>query len=295
MKSIIKKLVRIFGVEIRKYSPAFHECEVVSLKTESACKGIVLLSYIIRPFLLKNGEIVSNSHTHEWESLQIARTFLQLGYDVDVIDYRNKLFIPKKDYSIFVAARTNFQRIAQLLKEDCLTIVHLDTAHWLFNNSAAYQRCLELQHRRGVTLESIKWVEPNWAIEYADCATVLGNSFTIGTYSYAQKPMFPLSVPTVNVYAWLEDKNYEVCRNYFLWFGSEGLVHKGLDLTLEAFAGMPDHHLYVCGPIQQDNWFQHPISMLDTQNLLHKSCISLPCRDSWLSLLVSHLQILVSF
>ena len=68
--------------------------------------------------------------------------------------------------------------------------------------------------------------------------------------------MFPLSVPTVNVYAWLEDKNYEVCRNYFLWFGSEGLVHKGLDLTLEAFAGMPDHHLYVCGPIQQDKDFE---------------------------------------
>ena len=256
MKSIIKKLVRIFGVEIRKYSPAFYEYEVVSLKTKSACKGIVLLSYIIRPFLLKNGETVSNAHTHGWESLQIARTFLELGYDVDVIDYRNKLFIPKKDYSIFVAARTNFQRIAQLLKEDCLTIVHLDTAHWLFNNSAAYQRCLELQKRRNVTLNSIKWVEPNWAIEYADCATVLGNSFTMGTYSYAQKPIFPLSVPTVNVYPWSEDKNYEGCRNNFIWFGSAGLVHKGLDLALEAFVGMPDYHLYVCGPIQQDKDFE---------------------------------------
>ena len=256
MKGIIKKFGRKVGLDIRKYSPNFYENEVVSLKPENECKGSVLLSYIINPFLLKDGETVSNSHTHDRESLQIAKAFLLLGYAVDVIDYRNKTFIPKKDYSIFVAARTNFQRIAQLLKEDCLTIVHLDTAHWLFNNSAAYERCLELQQRRGVTLESIKWVEPNWAIEYADCATVLGNSFTIGTYSYAQKPIFPLSVPTVNVYAWPEDKNYEGCRNYFLWFGSEGLVHKGLDLALEAFAGMPDYHLYVCGPIQQDKDFE---------------------------------------
>ena len=256
MKGIIKKFGRKVGLDIRKYSPNLYENEVVSLKPENECKGSVLLSYIINPFLLKDGETVSNSHTHDKESLQIAKAFLLLGYAVDVIDYRNKTFIPKKDYSIFVAARTNFQRIAQLLKEDCLTIAHLDTAHWLFNNSAAYQRCLELQQRRGVTLESIKWVEPNWAIEYADCATVLGNSFTIGTYSYAQKPIFPLSVPTVNVYAWPEDKNYEGCRNYFLWFGSEGLVHKGLDLALEAFAGMPDYHLYVCGPIQQDKGFE---------------------------------------
>lgn len=256
MKGIIKKFGRKVGVDIRRYSPNFHENEVVSLKPENECKGSVLLSYIINPFLLKDGETVSNCHTHDRESLLIAKAFLLLGYAVDVIDYRNKTFIPKKDYSIFVAARTNFQRIAQLLKEDCLTIVHLDTAHWLFNNSAAYKRCLELQQRRGVTLESIKWVEPNWAIEYADCATVLGNSFTIGTYSYAQKPIFPLSVPTVNVYAWPEDKNYEGCRHYFLWFGSEGLVHKGLDLALEAFAEMPDYHLYVCGPIQQDKDFE---------------------------------------
>ena len=32
-------------------------------------------------------------------------------------------------------------------------------------------------------------------------------------------------------------------------------MHKGLDLVLEAFAGMPDHHLYVCGPLQQEKDF----------------------------------------
>ena len=256
MKKIIKKIVRKFGIEISRYSPKLHEGEVVSLKPQNACHGNVLLSYIIEPFLLKDGEPVSNAHTHDWESLQIAKTFLDLGYAVDVIDYRNNIFIPKKDYSFFVAARTNFQRIAQLLNENCVKIVHLDTAHWLFNNSAVYRRCLDLQQRWGVTLKSFKWVEPNWAIECADYATVLGNEFTVSTYSYAQKTIIPLSVPAVTVYPWAKDKNYGDCRNHFLWFGSSGLVHKGLDLVLETFAKMPDYHLYVCGPIQEEKDFE---------------------------------------
>ena len=256
MKGIIKKFGRKVGVDIRRYSPNFHENEVVSLKPENECKGSVLLSYIINPFLLKDGETVSNSHTHDKESLQIAKAFLLLGYAVDVIDYRNKTFIPKKDYSIFVAARTNFQRIAQLLKEDCLTIAHLDTAHWLFNNSAAYQRCLELQQRRGVTLKSIKLVEPNWTIEHADYATILGNQFTIETYRYAHKKVYRIPISACVTYPWPEDKNYDACRYHFLWLGSRGLVHKGLDLVLEAFAEMPDYYLYVCGPINQERDFE---------------------------------------
>jgi len=256
VKGIIKKFGRKVGLDIRKYSPNFYENEVVSLKPENEFKGSVLLSYIINPFLLKDGETVSNSHTHEWESLQIAKAFSLLGYAVDVIDYRNKTFIPKKDYSIFVAARTNFQRIAENLKKDCLKIVHLDTAHWLFNNSSAYQRCLELQKRRCITLENFKWVEPNWAIEHADYATILGNQFTIETYRYVHKKIYRIPISACVTYPWTEDKNYEVCRYHFLWLGSDGLVHKGLDLVLEAFAEMPDYHLYVCGPINQERDFK---------------------------------------
>ena len=47
-------------------------------------------------------------------------------------------------------------------------------------------------------------------------------------------------------------KDFEVARRNFLWFGSHGFVHKGLDLVLDAFAEMPEYHLTVCGPIDED-------------------------------------------
>ena len=62
---------------------------VISLKPEQASQGSVLLSYIIDPFLLKPGQPLPNTHTRYWESLQIARTFLELGYCVDVISWKN--------------------------------------------------------------------------------------------------------------------------------------------------------------------------------------------------------------
>lgn len=269
MKTAIKKIFNLLGYDISKDSPTNYSNKLVSLKPQIALKGNVLLSYIIEPFLLKNGQKISNAHTHYNESYQIVKTFLDLGFEVDIIDYRNTRYIPQKDYSIFVSARTNFQRIAELLNTDCIKIVHLDTAHWLFNNSASYQRCLSLKQRKGVTVDSFRCVEPNWAIEYADFATMLGNEFTCATYSYSNKKIYKLPIASCINYPFPENKDFDQCRNNFLWIGSSGLVHKGLDLALDVFKLNHDKNLYVCGPINSEILFEKAYynELYNTENI----------------------------
>lgn len=213
------------------------------------------MSYRIESFLSGFGEAEMNAHTNYWESLKMAETFLELGYCVDLIDFRDTIFMPRKSYSIFIGARTNFQRISQLLNNDCIKIVHLDTAHWIYNNYSSYKRCLELQKRKRVTVRSARIVEENLAIECADYAIVLGNRFTVSTYSFAGKPIYCVPVPTCKVYPPPDHKDFETTRNAFLWLGSGGLVHKGLDIVLDAFSEMPDLHLTVCGPIEDEKDF----------------------------------------
>jgi len=249
MKNPINKIFRRFGFEVRHFKPTQFR-EFVSLKTDEREKGNVLLAYIVEPFLLKDEELPSQSHTHHTESLLIAEAFLSTGYNVDVIDYRNGAFEPIKDYTFFVSARTNFVAIAKRLNRDCIRIAHLDTAHFLFNNSAAYRRLLELQQRRGVTTTSFKFIEHNYAVENADYLTMLGNDFTKSTYDYANKPIYPLPVPTPNIYSPHYSKDFNKYRSKFLWLGSGGLVHKGLDLVLEVFSELSNHHLTVCGPLE---------------------------------------------
>jgi glycosyltransferase involved in cell wall biosynthesis len=229
---------------------------VISLEPEGPSHGNVLLSYLAVPFLLKPGQDVRHDHTRYWESLQIAKTFLELGYHVDVIQWNNSTFMPLKDYAFFIDARTNLERVGHLLNKDCFKIMHIDTAHWLFHMTAQHQRLLALQQRKGITLSLRKTVDPNEGIEQADCATILGNEFTISTYRYANKPIYRVPISTTILYDWPVAKNFEACRKRFLWFGSGGMVHKGLDLVIEAFAEMPEYHLTICGPIHRERDFE---------------------------------------
>lgn len=255
----LKKSGRTFlaraGLDIRR-RPCTWSPRCVSLRsTVRPARGSVLLAYVLEPFLLSPGEPVSTAHTHHSESLLIARTWLDLGFDVDVIDYRNDAFVPRRDYRFFVCARTQFDRLAPLLPDGCVRIAHLDTAHFLFNNHAAFGRALDLQRRRGVTCTSIRIVETNRAIELADYGALLGGEFLRGTYAYAGKPLYCLPVPTLRTYPSPERKDYDAARRRFVWFGSTGFVHKGLDRVLEAFRDMPELELRVCGPIDREPEF----------------------------------------
>jgi glycosyltransferase involved in cell wall biosynthesis len=86
---------------------------------------------------------------------------------------------------------------------------------------------------------------------------------------YAKKPLFPVPIPSACMYPWSESKDFDACRRNFLWFGSGGFIRKGLDLVLEAFAGMPEYHLTVCGPIEEERDFQQAFAkeLYDTPNI----------------------------
>jgi len=255
LKKLFVQTTHALGLDIGRYRPEFPP-GVVSLRPDYTPKGSVLLAYILEPFQRQQGKPVPTSHTHHGESVLIAETWREFGYWVDVIDYRNHEFIPRKRYDFFVSARTHLETIAARLNPDCVKIAHLDTTHYAFNNQAAYARVLALAQRRGTSLPSIRAIEHNRAIECADYGVVLGDSFVVDTYSFAGKPLFALPVPAAVPHPSPVGKNLTACRNSFLWFGSSGFVHKGLDLVLEAFTGLLDMKLTVCGPISSDNAFE---------------------------------------
>ena len=228
----------------------------VALRTPHVARGRVLLSYVLDPFLLRQGQGVPYSHTNFWESYQIAQTCLELGFDVDAISYRNESFVPKNDYSLMIDARKNLERLAYVVGNDCIKVMHIDTSHTLFHNAGEATRLLALQRRRGVTLQPRRFETPNLAIEHADCATMLGNEYTGRTFQYAKKPIYRIPISTPSLYPWPHEKDFGACRRNFVWFGSGGLVHKGLDLVLEAFSEMPDVRLTVCGPVSAEPDFE---------------------------------------
>ena len=226
---------------------------VVSLEPKKPLRGKILLSYTTLPFLGKKR--VLGGHTNQWECIEIANSFLEKGYAVDVIDSTNNTFEPKHDYSYFIDVHSNLDRIAPLLNSDCIKILHATTSHWVFQNYAEYERLLALQKRRGVSLLPRRQLPPSQSVEIADEITLLGNEITETTYSYVKKSLTRIPLSTTHEFPSPKDKDFEKAQKSFLWLGGVGMVHKGLDLVLEAFASMPEYNLIICGKVKNESDF----------------------------------------
>lgn len=228
----------------------------VRLVPEGRARGAVLFSYILDPFVLRPGAPVPHGHTHYWESRRMALTFVERGFEVDAISWTNRRYRPEREVDFALDVRLNLERLAPLLPAGCVKIAHLDTAHYRFHNAAQQHRLERLRERRGCAIEPTKRVPENRLIETADVATILGNRFTQETYAFAGTPLNRLPISTTVLFPWPDGKDFDRARRRFLWFGSGGLVHKGLDLVLEAFAGLPDFELVVCGPVRKERDFE---------------------------------------
>jgi glycosyltransferase involved in cell wall biosynthesis len=252
----------------KRYKSRFFP-KIVTLGPHKHGMKYVLISYLTRPFNLKADDPPFYSHSNQWECKQIADTWIKYGYNVDIIDWNNSTFLPKKDYSVFIDIHSNMERLAPLLGKKCKKILHITGAHWDFQNDAENKRLLALKERKGFVLQPRRQVPPSFGIEYADCATILGNGFTRGTFAYSGKPLFPIPLSTTMQFPFFENKEFDNNRKNFLWFGNSGMVHKGLDLVLEAFCDLPDYNLTVCGPIKQEPDFEKAYhkELYDTLNI----------------------------
>ena len=240
---------------------------MISLKPKNKkIQGSVLISYVVGDFL-KNPQDIPCHHTNCWEMYQIAKTFLEKGYCVDAIGFKNTDFSPKKRYDIFICIGRNFERLIPLLNEDCVKILHATGAHWIFQYHAEYNRIVALHKRRGITLTPKRVAKLFCGHKHADYITMIGNDFTEGTYSFLGKEIYRLPVPAVFTRKWDDTKDYDRCRKNFIWLGSVGMVHKGLDLVIEAFVQMPHCTLTVCGTMEQDFAEAYHKELYQTHNI----------------------------
>lgn len=263
-----REFLRILSKQRRRWSGI--EKRTATLAPEGPPIGRALFSFIIDPFVLRPGELPSHDHTHDWESLEMARALVERGYAVDAIHWSNCTWLPDPAhrYDLIVDVRLNLERLAPILGVQCLRLFHAETAHRSVHDGAQRARHQALARRRGFDLPPNRLLEDNRAVETADAMTVLGNSFTIESYAFAGKPTWRVPISNPFLYP-LPERDWESARRTFLWFGSGGLVHKGLDLVLEAFAAEPELTLLVAGPIERERGFERAFAkeLYGTRNI----------------------------
>ncbi|GMQ88583.1 MAG: hypothetical protein BMS9Abin09_0011 [Gammaproteobacteria bacterium] len=230
---------------------------LIRLQPGKPVRGRMLLSYSTQVYeRLLRGQPFDRTHISAWHNFQISRTFLDLGFQVDVIRFDDHRTIPNADYDVMVDIVSNIGRLADRLGPGCIKILHPMFSHWTVHNSRNYARHAALAQRRGVALKPQRLVEPNDSVERADYITCRGGAFSRGSYDYGKAAILRLPQLTPAAIDGYIDRDMDRCRNRFVWLGGNGVVHKGLDLLLEAFAGLPDCHLTVCGRVSTEKSFE---------------------------------------
>ena len=219
-------------------------------------RGAVSISYISRP--LRGTPAGSNARGHSNASEVVAMTevWREEGFRVEVCDYNDRSYRPPSDCVVAIDIHDNLQRWVS--RGGSFRKVHHATGcHWRFQNDAEIRRLAALRDRRGVDLQARRQVAPSRGAELADEITVLGNGFTVDTFRFAGKPITRIPISSAYGFAWPHDREFSRAKTRFLWLGSYGMVHKGLDLVLEAFRNMPHLQLSVCGrPEKEDDFYR---------------------------------------
>jgi glycosyltransferase involved in cell wall biosynthesis len=218
-------------------------------------RGCVVISYLTWPLEEGIAPERMRGHTNASEVITMAEAFRELGFRVEVCSWDDAFYTPPEDTRIAIDIHSNLERWT--LPKDCIKVLHATGALWSFQNNAESMRLDGVRKRRGVGLMPRRTAAPSRGGEIADHIVVLGNEFTEETFRFAGKPITRVPISSTYRFPFPENRNYKKALKRFLWVGSFGMVHKGLDLVLEAFAGMPDLELTVCGrPEKEDDFFR---------------------------------------
>lgn len=267
--SLIKTIIHK-GIPLLKYY--FGISDVLLNVNKTSFSKNCLLSYIQRPFSCVNG--LNPVHQNQQQVVKIAEIIGSFGYNVDVADFTSKkaILVKKYDAVFDILAREN-PVYKNNLSINAKRIIYFTGSESKFANNAELTRISNLYNRKRIKLkprrQAPKIIDE---VQSYDEVILIGNAYNLKTYT--NRFNFK-SIDLVSNTGYGFDPDYLDCEsksaNNFLFFGSSGCVHKGLDLLLDIFSekGFPCN-LYVCGNYENEKDFKRAYykELYSTKNVI---------------------------
>jgi glycosyltransferase involved in cell wall biosynthesis len=254
LKIYIKKKFPNFFSLFRSCYLFYNNNKIIKNFYKTNYKKNALLSYITVPF--KKDSFV---HTNYFEAKSWAKILSELGYNIDVVNYECNSELDLSKYDIICGFGNIFQKYFEgSYKKKIKTIYYGTGMHVCHQNHATLQRINNVYNHKGIWLgKSARFVEKTWTHQTSlvDGIIALGNDKCADSFKkYYEGTVLSVPAPFYHIHNAEELINQRCvdANKNFLWFGSSGLIHKGLDLLLDYFSNNPDLTLHVCGPIDNE-------------------------------------------
>ncbi|MCT7481727.1 glycosyltransferase [Aliarcobacter cryaerophilus] len=258
MIKVIKEYLKKNRFVLNVYELIFQRPIVNYFKKQYSKK--VLFSYSTYHFNKKNYV----AHSNYQESLVIAKIFDEMGYMVDIYNNNREYKINFDNYDVvFGEGMPMFQAIQQ--NTNALTIYYATGSHPWQCSQASLNRVVDYYKKNNfLALDSTRLQDYKWglAASLSDAVIVIGNNNTKKTFiDNGASHIYKIN-PTFHIKK--EAKEIQKTQNSLksmLYFASYGLLHKGLDLAVEAFRELPDWTLHVCGYTERENEFMQSLNL----------------------------------
>jgi hypothetical protein len=210
----------------------------------------VLLCYNLIPFIFNR-----KSHSNFAESKIIVNTFSKLGYQVDVVHFTSTRKVKYSNYDIIFGFGNIFENSFNEKNKKIIRIYYATGAHVHHQNMSELQRIIYFNERYSAKLGPQRIIPWCWSqsTTMSDFIILIGNNWTKSTYTKRSNvPVINLNATALTIQKLFIRNNIEQSKKSFVWFGSNGMVHKGLDLCLEYFKEDRSLTLHIFGHYEEE-------------------------------------------
>ncbi|HTA82097.1 MAG TPA: glycosyltransferase [Bacteroidia bacterium] len=252
LKLLIRNILAGLGYSI---SNSTHKAKVLCNVFNTTYNRTALVSYIQNVFEDARNQ-ADERHTNRLTTAIIAETLRDLGYNVDVINYSDDIEDRFNTYDIVIGLGKSLDSVlSKRSSSKKPKVIWFGTGcNPLFSNTATIKRVDDFYKKHGkIVLTSSRYIKEDWVLqhEFADWIILHGSTFSRSTYrkeniSSIHAPVFIKHNITRT------DNEWATAKQNFIWFGSNGAIHKGLDLVIDAFTERKDCTLHICGDIENE-------------------------------------------
>lgn len=232
----------------------------------------VLIVYLTSAFNKKE----NISHSNMTECRTFAEIFKEMGYNIDVINLNSTRKI-KKQYDVILGMDVALEKSFFNKKNSTKHIFYATGACPIYSNMISTKKARDFYYKnKTLPLDSIRKIEytQDFQIFLSDAVIVLGNNFVKNTYlqyddekqRYKNLDAFYFDIINPDILK----KDFGKARKNFIWFGSLGALHKGLDIVIDYFLGHSEYNLYICGlNASEKKFLDFYIGKINNSNNIH--------------------------
>ncbi len=213
----------------------------------------VLICYLEKGYFT-NVEI-NIRRTIYFEIFKIVKVFSELGYCIDLIncnDTKAIELISDAKYHVIFGFGEAFYQITELQPE-AISILYMTEHHPVFSYQEEKKRVdyFYARHKKNVSLKrSGMFYKPEHLEKKYTHVLTLSETEPLKDQYDNPYTIFPTGI--INRNFKYNNKNHLKSGNKFLWLGSSGVIHKGLDILLDVFSQRTDIELHICGMTSED-------------------------------------------